>query len=243
MANGSAQIVQKLWSYCNILRDDGLSYQDYLEQLTTLLFLKMADERASLEGRENPIPEGYRWADLAAPQMEGVKLEAHYRATLETLGKQGGMLGLVFRKAQNKIQDPAKLRRLIADLIDREQWIALDVDVKGAAGPFVLVFNESFHEGWRAYVRDGEGGPDAVSASVLVGALRDRGRREITGHIKVNGYANAWIVPVQAGGGKADFQIILEYRPQKLFELSLVLSSLTAVLSIGYLGYNRTRKG
>jgi len=82
MTNGSTQIVQKLWSYCNVLRDDGLSYQDYLEQLTTLLFLKMADERVAIEGRGNPIPEGYRWADLAGPQMEGAKLDAHYRETL-----------------------------------------------------------------------------------------------------------------------------------------------------------------
>ena len=81
------RIVQKLWSYCNVLRDDGLSYQDYLEQLTFLLFLKMADERARLTGEEQPIPEGYRWADLAAPQMEGVELEQHYRETLRVLGE------------------------------------------------------------------------------------------------------------------------------------------------------------
>jgi type I restriction enzyme M protein len=64
---------------------------------------------------------------------DGDDLEAHYRHILETLGKQGGMLGIIFRKAQNKIQDPAKLRRLIAELIDREQWMALDADVKGDA--------------------------------------------------------------------------------------------------------------
>ncbi len=133
MANGSTQIVQKLWSYCNVLRDDGLSYQDYLEQLTTLLFLKMADERVALEGRENPIPEGYRWVDLAGPQMEGAKLDAHYRETLEVLGKQGGMLGLIFRKAQNKIQDPAKLRQLIVELIGKETWSSMSSDVKGDA--------------------------------------------------------------------------------------------------------------
>src|SRR5207245_9379846 len=98
MTDQSDRIVKKLWSYCHVLRDDGLSYQDYLEQLTFLLFLKMADERAALTGTEQAIPEGYRWADLADPHMEGVKLEAHYRKTLETLGKQGGMLGLIFRK-------------------------------------------------------------------------------------------------------------------------------------------------
>src|SRR5262245_50616717 len=60
----SSALVQKLWSHCQVLRDDGLSYQDYLEQLTFLLFLKMADERADLTGEEQPVPKGYRWADL-----------------------------------------------------------------------------------------------------------------------------------------------------------------------------------
>lgn len=129
----TGRIVQKLWSYCTVLRDDGLSYQDYLEQLTTLLFLKMAQERAELTGSEQPIPEGYRWANLAAPKMEGVKLEEHYRETLRELGAKKGMLGLIFRKAQNKIQDPAKLRQLIVELIDKEQWLSMSADVKGDA--------------------------------------------------------------------------------------------------------------
>ena len=133
MSDTADRIVQKLWSYCNVLRDDGLSYQDYLEQLTFLLFLKMADERAQLTGEEQPIPEGYRWADLAAPQMEGVELEQHYRHTLSELGQQGGMLGLIFEKAQNKIQDPAKLRQLIVELIGKENWSAMSADVKGDA--------------------------------------------------------------------------------------------------------------
>ena len=129
----TSRIVQKLWSYCTVLRDDGLSYQDYLEQLTTLLFLKMADERAHLTGEEQPIPEGYRWRNLAAPQMEGITLEEHYRKTLRELGQQDGMLGLIFRKAQNKIQDPAKLRQLIVELIDKESWLSMTSDVKGDA--------------------------------------------------------------------------------------------------------------
>ncbi|HUU03863.1 MAG TPA: class I SAM-dependent DNA methyltransferase [Myxococcota bacterium] len=131
--NDSGRIVQKLWSYCNVLRDDGLSYQDYLEQLTFLLFLKMADERAALIDQEQPIPKGYRWADLAKPQMEGEKLEAHYKNTLQTLGKRPGLLGLIFRKSQNKIQDPAKLRQLIVELIGKEQWLSMSSDVKGDA--------------------------------------------------------------------------------------------------------------
>lgn len=126
-----AQIVQKLWNYCNILRDDGLSYGDYVEQLTYLLFLKMADEQSKLKGKSSPIPKGYDWESLLS--RDGDDLEAHYRHLLEELGKKMGMLGLIFRKAQNKIQDPAKLRRLIADLIDREEWMTLSADVKGDA--------------------------------------------------------------------------------------------------------------
>jgi type I restriction enzyme M protein len=133
VTDASNRIVQKLWSYCNVLRDDGLSYQDYLEQLTFLLFLKMADERAALTSKEQSIPRGYRWGDLASPQMEGVKLEQHYRDTLAKLGQQGGMLGIIFEKAQNKIQDPAKLRQLIVELIGKENWLSMSADVKGEA--------------------------------------------------------------------------------------------------------------
>jgi type I restriction enzyme M protein len=132
MSSQPQQIVAKLWNYCHILRDDGLSYGDYVEQLTFLLFLKMADEQSRPPySKASPVPKGSDWPSLLA--KDGDELEAHYRHVLETLGKQGGMLGVVFRKAQNKIQDPAKLRRLIVDLIDREQWSAMSADVKGDA--------------------------------------------------------------------------------------------------------------
>lgn len=125
-------LVQKLWNYCNILRDDGLSYGDYVEQLTFLLFLKMADEQSRPPfNKTSLIPKSKGWPALLA--REGDELEVHYRHTLEELGKKPGMLGVIFRKAQNKIQDPAKLRRLIVDLIDKEQWSALSADVKGDA--------------------------------------------------------------------------------------------------------------
>ncbi len=125
-------LVQKLWNYCNILRDDGLSYGDYVEQLTFLLFLKMADEQTKPPfNRTSPVPKGFGWDALM--KLEGDELETHYRHTLTELGKRSGMLGLIFRKAQNKIQDPAKLRRLIVDLIDKEQWSSLSADVKGDA--------------------------------------------------------------------------------------------------------------
>jgi type I restriction enzyme M protein len=125
-------LVQKLWNYCNILRDDGLSYGDYVEQLTFLLFLKMADEQTRAPfNRPSAIPKSYGWDVLI--KLDGDELEIQYRHTLEQLGKQKGMLGVIFRKAQNKIQDPAKLRRLIVDLIDKEQWSSLSADVKGDA--------------------------------------------------------------------------------------------------------------
>jgi type I restriction enzyme M protein len=129
---GSNGVVQKLWNYCNILRDDGLSYQDYIEQLTFLLFLKMADERQRMtRGKAALIPAGLDWQSLE--REDGDKLDVQYRHILIELGKKPGMLGTIFRKAQNKIQDPAKLKRLVTDLIGREQWTTLGVDVKGDA--------------------------------------------------------------------------------------------------------------
>ena len=110
MANASSAIVQKLWNYCNILRDDGLSYGDYIEQLTYLLFLKMAHERTQPPlNQPSIIPAEDDWPSLF--EYEGIPLERHYREILQTLGREPGMRGVIFRKAQNRIQDPAKLDR------------------------------------------------------------------------------------------------------------------------------------
>ena len=134
----ASEIVNKVWNYAHVLRDDGVGYGDYVEQITYLIFLKMADERergevpspqSSPEGRGgNGVPRQYAWANLV--RLDGDDLELQYRHTLENLGKQAGMLGTIFRKAQNKIQDPAKLERLIK-MIDKEQWSTLPADVKG----------------------------------------------------------------------------------------------------------------
>ncbi len=127
--NHSANIVAKVWNYCNILRDDGVSYGDYLEQLTFLLFLKMADEYTKPPyNRKIDMPAKYNWVNLT--NKNGAELELHYIDTLKTLGTQKGMLGQIFFKAQNKIQDPAKLYKLI-QLINDESWVGLDIDVKG----------------------------------------------------------------------------------------------------------------
>ena len=125
-------LVQKLWNYCNVLRDDGMSYGDYVEQLTYLLFLKMADERSAPPyNQPSIVPAAYAWPTLLA--KDGDELFDHYRHALEKLGQEKGTLGLIFGKAQNKFQDPAKLRRVIVDLIDAETWTILGADVKGDA--------------------------------------------------------------------------------------------------------------
>ena len=138
----SQQLVNKLWSYCNILRDDGLSYGDYVEQLTYLLFLKMDDERTkSPYNKKSDIPKKYNWQSLL--NKEGPELEAHYIELLNELGKEQGIIGVIFRKAQNRIQDPAKLRKLIVDLINKENWLNLDADLKGDAYEGLLEKNAS----------------------------------------------------------------------------------------------------
>ena len=125
----TASIVSKVWSFCTTLRDDGVGYGDYLEQLTYLIFLKMADEYAKPPyNRDVGIPEGTDWISLTT--RRGAALEEHYVALLRHLGQQKGMLGQVFAKAQNKITDPAKLFRLI-DMVDGTNWVVLGADVKG----------------------------------------------------------------------------------------------------------------
>jgi len=123
------QLVSKVWNYAHVLRDQGISYGDYVEQITYLLFLKMDAEREELLGETSALPPPWRWAQIAG--ADGDALELQYRHTLEALGREDGLVGTIFRKAQNKLSDPAKLKRLVS-LIDREgPWIGLGVDVKG----------------------------------------------------------------------------------------------------------------
>ncbi len=122
-------IVSKVWSICNVLRDAGVSYGDYLEQLTYLIFLKMADEYSKPPYNRNVgIPTEYDWPTLKA--KKGAKLEGFYIELLRELGKKKGLLGQIFTKAQNKIQDPAMLFRVI-DMIDTESWVMMGADIKG----------------------------------------------------------------------------------------------------------------
>lgn len=125
----AATLVQKVWNYCHTLRDDGVGYGDYLEQLTYLLFLKMAHEYSQPPyNRETDVPEAYAWPSLL--NKTGEKLEDHYHKVLKNLGKGSSMLGAIFFKAENKIPDPAKLNRIIK-MINEENWISLEADAKG----------------------------------------------------------------------------------------------------------------
>ncbi len=114
------EIVNKVWNYAHVLRDDGVGYGDYVEQITYLIFLKMADERERA-GQQIKVLDDFIWSHLV--KLDGDDLELQYSHPLENLGKQGGMLGTIFRKAKNKIQDPAKLERNAQD-------------VKGGAGQY-----------------------------------------------------------------------------------------------------------
>ncbi|WP_353649811.1 class I SAM-dependent DNA methyltransferase [Nakamurella sp. A5-74] len=128
----SRRLVEKLWSYCDVLRDDGVGVIEYTEQLTYLLFLKMAHERAHRKlAPEQVVPTAYSWQKLLDAQ--GDALESAYTRMLNGLAREPGVIGTIFRKAQNRIQDPAKLRRLIHDLIDKEQWSQAGTDIKGDA--------------------------------------------------------------------------------------------------------------
>ena len=129
MSNESATIVQKLWNFCNVLRDDGVSYGDYVEQLTYLLFLKLADEQTKPPfNKPTTIPADLDWESLL--KESGADLETQYVKTLQGLSNEQGLLGVIFRKSQNRIQTPANLQRLI-HLINDENWSGMTADIKG----------------------------------------------------------------------------------------------------------------
>ena len=129
MPDQTSTIISKVWGMCGPLRDDGVSYGDYLEQLTYLIFLKMSDEYAKPPyKRETGIPAGCGWSDMNT--LKGADLESKYRSILETLGEQGGTLGKIFQGAVNKIGNAAILYRIV-QMIDRESWVSMSTDVKG----------------------------------------------------------------------------------------------------------------
>lgn len=129
-----SDVVQKLWGFCHTLRHDGIDYGDYIEQITYLLFLKMADERGIDLSRTrvtaHPGVVDCSWPRLAVRSGSG--LTEHYAGVLRALGEQPGLLGDIFSGAASRFNNPQNLRKMI-DLIDETEWIKLDVDVKAAA--------------------------------------------------------------------------------------------------------------
>lgn len=138
MSRTAPALAQKVWSYANVLRDEGLGYLEYTEQITYLLFLKLASEQGAATG-SCAIPPRYNWNNLRSIP-DNRKLKARYEQALQNLSKKRGLLGLIFAKPQSKIDDPAKLRHLIS-LIDEEDWNSLDVDVKGEIYESLLARN------------------------------------------------------------------------------------------------------
>ena len=124
-----SSLVSKVWNYAHVLRDQGISYGDYIEQITYLLFLKMDEERSDLLGEPSIIPAECRWDRLE--DKDGDALELQYRHALENLGKESRLIGTVFKKAQNKLTDPAKLKRIVSLIGSEGPWIGIGVDVKG----------------------------------------------------------------------------------------------------------------
>src|SRR5213596_397032 len=119
-----ADVVSKIWGFCHTLRHDGIDYGDYIEQITFLLFLKMADER------ELELPKGCEWSKLR--DKSGTALTEHYSDILRNLGKTPGILGDIYAEAQSRFNKPVNLKRLIS-LIDETEWTSLGVDVKAQA--------------------------------------------------------------------------------------------------------------
>ena len=129
MSEQSTTIISKVWGMCNPLRDDGVSYGDYLEQLTYLIFLKMSDEYSKPPYKKDTgNPAGYTWTDMNT--LKGAELEEQYKKALETLATKGGILGQIFSQASNKISNAAILFRIV-QMIDKEKWVSMSSDVKG----------------------------------------------------------------------------------------------------------------
>ena len=131
-------LVKKVWNLATTLAGTGVGFTDYITQLTYLLFLKMDDENVKLFAEESAIPEGYRWSDLI--ELDGLDLIEQYEKTLKELSEQSNLIGTIYTKAQNKIDKPVYLKKVIT-MINEEQWLVMDGDVKGAIYESILEKN------------------------------------------------------------------------------------------------------
>lgn len=131
-------LTKKVWTLATTLAGQGIGFTDYITQLTYLLFLKMDDENVKMFGEDSAIPEGYRWEDLT--NLDGLDLVKQYENTLEKLSQEQNLIGTIYTKAQNKIDKPVYLKKVIT-LINGESWLVMDGDVKGAIYESILEKN------------------------------------------------------------------------------------------------------
>ena len=131
-------LTKKVWTLATTLAGQGIGFTDYITQLTYLLFLKMDDENVKLLDEESAIPEGYRWENLI--ELDGLDLIGQYENTLKILSEQDNLIGTIYTKAQNKIDKPVYLKKVIT-MINEEQWLIMDGDVKGAIYESILEKN------------------------------------------------------------------------------------------------------
>lgn len=231
-------VVQKLWGICNTLRHDGIDYGDYIEQLTYLLFLKMADER----GIE--LPESCDWRSLE--ERSGTDLADHYIDLLRRLGQERGLLGDIFAGAQSRFNNPVNLKRLVS-LVDDTEWTALNVDVKAAA--FEGLLEKAASEGKKGA---GQYFTPRLLIQAIVRCMKPdpRTQREFTicdpgcgtGGFLVGAYE--WLIDQTKGGaiGRDLVQRIrhgtyfcrdLVQRPRRLALMNLYLHGLEPEISLG----------
>jgi len=224
--NHQIDVVQKLWGFCHVLRHDGIGYGEYIEQITFLLYLKMADERGVA------LPKGCGWQSLRA--KSGTDLLDGYADMLRALGKSPGLIGDIYSGAQSRFTKPASLKQLI-EVIDETEWTSLDVDVKAAAYEGLL--EKAASEG-----KKGVGGiftPRVLIQSIVRCVKPDpRIHKEFTicdpacgtGGFLVTAYE--WLLE-QTGGGAMDRETAARVRSKTYFGQDIVeLSRRLALMNL-----------
>jgi type I restriction enzyme M protein len=233
-----SDVVQQLWGFCHTLRHDGIDYGDYIEQLTYLLFLKMADER------DIELPKGCDWPSLV--NKSGTALQDHYIDLLRKLGQQRGLLGDIFAGAQSRFNNPVNLKKLLG-LIDDIEWTALDIDIKAAA--FEGLLEKAASEGKKGA---GQYFTPRILIKALVRCMKPdpRAHKEFTmcdpacgtGGFLVSSYE--WLIEETKGGAlprdlakrlKAEtyFGQELVTRPRRLTLMNLYLHGLEPHIALG----------
>ena len=233
-----SDVVQQLWGFCHTLRHDGIDYGDYIEQLTYLLFLKMADER------DIELPKGCDWPSLV--NKAGTALQDHYIDLLRKLGQQRGLLGDIFAGAQSRFNNPVNLKKLLG-LIDDIEWTALDIDIKAAA--FEGLLEKAASEGKKGA---GQYFTPRILIKALVRCMKPdpRTHKEFTmcdpacgtGGFLVSSYE--WLIDATKGGAlprdlakrlKSDTYFGQEFvqRPRRLTLMNLYLHGLEPHIAFG----------